>query len=207
MRLCLSFIAEAFFLYALEWFILFSRPYTLVCFFFIGELNSLMLWDINNHQLFNSCYFNNGVGNCVCECVCFLSFGLLMWGYLFPVFSWVWLPSLCWKFPSSIFCNTECVDRLFFFNCFCQEITSFLNLWSFRLSTATAQVLLSFRVSVKKSSSLLTGLLLYVTWPFFLGAFNILPCSVHLLFWLLFDGRISLSCTVYFMYCIFLVCL
>jgi hypothetical protein len=41
------------------------------------------------------------------------SFDLLVWDYLFSVFSWVCLTSLGWNFPSSTFYRTRLMDRYF----------------------------------------------------------------------------------------------
>lgn len=41
----------------------------------------------------------------------FLSFGLLVWYYLFSVFSWVYLIFPGLNFPSITFCRTRFVDR------------------------------------------------------------------------------------------------
>ena len=80
----------------------------LVCVFFVGELRLLIMTDIKNQCVLTPvvlllCYV------CVCMCVC-VSFNLLVWGYLFLVFSWVWLASLGWCFPGT-FSGAELVDR------------------------------------------------------------------------------------------------
>ena len=55
------------------------------------------------------------------------------------------------------------------------------HLCSLRVCMISEKILLAFIISLEKSDVVLIGLLLYVTWPFFLAAFNIL-CSVHLVF-------------------------
>jgi hypothetical protein len=47
-------------------------------------------------------------------------------------------------------------------------------MWSLRDCKTSAQVLLGFRISFEKFGIILIGLLLYVTWPFSLAAFNII---------------------------------
>jgi hypothetical protein len=47
---------------------------------------------------------------CVCVCVCVLPLFVLVWNYLFPVFSWMQLFYLGWTFPSSIFFRDGFVD-------------------------------------------------------------------------------------------------
>ena len=61
--------------------------------------------------MISDCYFNVGVGSmCVCVCVHFSSTGFND-VKLFLVFSWVWLPSLVWNFPSSILCRDGLVKK------------------------------------------------------------------------------------------------
>ena len=55
------------------------------------------------------------------------------------------------------------------------------HLCSLRVCMISEKILLAFIISLEKSDVVLIGLLLYVTWPFILAAFNIL-CSVHVVF-------------------------
>lgn len=84
--------------------------------FFIRELSSLILRNINNQPItVNSCYFDvivvaGRMFMSVCISVCMhthmcrlLLLFVLTWVYIFPVFSWVWSASLDWSFPSCIF--------------------------------------------------------------------------------------------------------
>jgi hypothetical protein len=50
---------------------------------------------------------------CVCACMCELPFFRFadVYGYLFPMFPWVYLASFNWSFPSSVFCRARFVDR------------------------------------------------------------------------------------------------
>ena len=107
------------------------------------------------------------------------------------------VPSFCWGFLSRILCRAGCIyiyclNLVFSWNILVplsMLIESFAgysslgwHLCSLRVCMTSDQALLAFIVSVEKSGVILTGLPLYVTWPFSLAAFNILSCFVHLVF-------------------------
>ena len=69
------------------------------------------------------------------------------------------------------------------------------HLWFLRACKIPVQARLAFRVSVEKLGVILTGLPLYVTWPFSLVAFNI-P-SLFYMFRVLFFVFLFLFCFVF----------
>jgi hypothetical protein len=102
---------------------------------------------------------------------------------------------MCWSFPSRILCKPGLVNRYFLnlvlsWNILVSPSTlikSFVgysslcwHLCSLRVGMTCDQVLLDFNVSVEKSGVILTGLLLYVTWPLSLAILIFFICSVHL---------------------------
>ena len=106
-----------------------------------------------------------------------------------PVFLWVQLASLGWGFPSSTFFRTEFVDRyylnlvlswnvlfspLMVIESFAGYSSLGLHLGSFIVCSISVQDHLAFMISIEKSGTILIGLPLYVTWPFFFAALNIL---------------------------------
>lgn len=81
-----------------------------------GELRPLTMKDISNKSVFILV---------VCDCVCvyvgavwmclwvYVSVLLILpvWDYVFPEYSWVYLPSFGWSFPSNTFCRIEFTER------------------------------------------------------------------------------------------------
>lgn len=56
------------------------------------------------------------------------------------------------------------------------------HLWSHRVCNTSIQAPLAFRVSIEKSDVILIGMLLYVTWSFFLAGFYSLLVVVVVVF-------------------------
>ena len=94
----------------------------------------------------------------------------------------MYVPSLCWSFPSRILCRAGLVDRycLNFVLSWsilvssCMLIESFAGYgsmgWHFcflRVYMTSVQALLAFSVSVENSGVILIGLPLYATWLFY----------------------------------------
>ena len=117
-------------------------------------------------------------GICWCEVIC----------YLWDFFG-VQLASLSWIFPSSTFCKSGFVNRycsnlvlswnilfspLVVIESFSGYSSLGLHLGSFIVCSISVQDHLAFMISIEKSGTILLGLPLYVTWPFFLAALNIL---------------------------------
>ena len=92
-------------------------------------------------------------------------------------------PSFCWSFPPGLI-ERYCLNLVLSWNilvCSSMMIESFAGyssldwyLCSLKVCMTFVQDLLAFRVSVEKCGVILTGLLLYVTFPFSLMPFNIL---------------------------------
>ena len=80
---------------------------------FIGELNPLILRDINDQWLLIPVIFLFLL-LLVIVCLCFSSLGFASVGIsiAYCCFLWVWLTSLGWKFPSSILCRAGFMDNL-----------------------------------------------------------------------------------------------
>jgi hypothetical protein len=60
-------------------------------------------------------------------------------------------------------------------------------LFSFSTWNTSCHALLAFEVSIEKSAVILMGVLFYVTWCFSLRTFNILSCSVCVMFQIQYD--------------------